>query len=130
MSAGGNIELVRRTHAAIAAGDMATVAATFAEDVAWHAAGSGVTSGSKQGRDATMAYLGGLMTRAEGTLAIDVVDIGGSADYAYHLQHSHAERVGKVIDHDVMQVFRIGNGVVVEVWEFFPDTNMVDAFWA
>lgn len=95
MSAEENIEMVRRGFAAMAAGDLAPLSDTFAADAVWHAAGSGVTSGDKTGREAVLAYMGELMTLSGGSLTSNVVDIGGSEDYAYVLQHSHAEREGR-----------------------------------
>jgi hypothetical protein len=46
------------------------------------------------------------------------------------LQHAHAEREGKVIDHDVVNVFHVSDGVVTEVGELLPDGAESDAFWA
>jgi hypothetical protein len=46
------------------------------------------------------------------------------------LQHTHAEREGKVIDRDAVNVFHVSDGVVTEVGDFFQDTGESDAFWA
>jgi len=98
MGADKNVELVRAGYAAFSAGDMATLHGLFAEDAVWHSPGSGLMSGSKQGRDAILAF--------------------------------HAEREGKVIDYDNVNVFRISDGVVTEVGQFSQDTGESDAFWA
>ena len=63
MGTAENVELVRRGYEAFNAGDMATLSELFAEDAVWHVAGNGVLSGTKQGRDAVLAYFGELGSR-------------------------------------------------------------------
>ena len=109
---------------------MATLNGLFAEDAVWHTAGTGVLSGPKKGRDAILGFFGELMERSNGTFSVTLVDLAGSGDRVFALQHSHGERQGKVIDHDVVNVFEIRNGVATEVTEFFEDTGEADAFWA
>ncbi|MFZ1913213.1 MAG: nuclear transport factor 2 family protein, partial [Propionicimonas sp.] len=64
---GSDLEVVRSGYAAFSAGDLAALSELFAEDATWAVPGSGPTSGTKQGRDAVMAYLVEVMTRSEGT---------------------------------------------------------------
>jgi ketosteroid isomerase-like protein len=130
MSVDGNIELVRSGFAAFSTGDMATLNGLFAEDAVWNMAGSGVISGPKQGRDAILAFFGELMERSNGTFTVNLLDLAASDQGVYALQHAHAEREGKVIDRDAVNVFHIRDGVVTEVTEFFQDTGETDAFWA
>jgi hypothetical protein len=129
-STGEDIELVRRGYAAFSTGDMATLTELFAEDAVWHSAGSGVMSGEKQGRDAILAHFGELMARSGGTLHVDLLDLGGSEDRVFALQHSLGEREGKVVDQDAVNVFTLAGGKVSAVHEFFSDTGETDTFWA
>jgi ketosteroid isomerase-like protein len=130
MGADKNIELVRAGYAAFSAGDMATLHDLFAEDAVWHAPGSGVMSGPKQGRDAILAFFGETFARSNGNFTVSLLDLAGSDERVYALYHTHAEREGKVIDNDAVNVFHISDGVVTEVGEFAPDTGASDAFWA
>jgi uncharacterized protein len=130
MGADKNVELVRAGYAAFSAGDMATLHGLFAEDAVWHASGSGVMSGPKQGRDAILAFFGETMARSNGTFTVNLLDLAGSDERVYALDHTHAEREGKVIDFDAVNVFHISDGVVTEVGQFAPDTGESDAFWA
>jgi len=77
MGTAENIELVRRGYEAFNTGDMATLNELFAEDAVWHVAGSGVLSGTKQGRDAILAYFGELGARTQGDFQARVQDIVG-----------------------------------------------------
>jgi hypothetical protein len=130
MGAQENIELVRKGYAAFSTGDMATLTGLFAEDAVWHTAGSGVMSGPKQGRDAILGYFGELMARSGGNFSVTLLDLAGSDQGVYALQHTHAEREGRVIDRDAVNIFHVSDGVVSEVGEFFQDTVESDAFWA
>jgi ketosteroid isomerase-like protein len=130
MGAQENLELVRGGFAAFSTGDMVTLNGLFAEDAVWHSAGSGAMSESRQGRDAILAFFGELMTRSNGTFTVTLLDVAGSGERVFALQHAHAEREGRVIDRDAVNVFDISNGVVTEVREFFQDTEESDAFWA
>lgn len=130
MGADKNVELVRAGYAAFSAGDMATLNGLFAEDAVWHSPGSGVLSGPKQGRDAILAFFGETMARSNGTFTVSLLDLAASDERVYALHHTHAEREGKVIDYDNVNVFHISDGVATEVREFSPDTGESDAFWA
>jgi ketosteroid isomerase-like protein len=130
MSADKNIELVQAGYAAFSTGDMATLNDLFAAAAVWHVPGSGVMSGPKQGRDAILAYFGEIMARSNGTFTVSLLDIAGSDERVYALQHIHAEREGRVIDYDAVNVFHVSGGVATEVAEYFPEGDASDAFWA
>ncbi|WP_125610049.1 nuclear transport factor 2 family protein [Specibacter cremeus] len=125
-----NAELVRRGYEAFSAGDMATLGELFAADAVWHAAGGGVLSGAKQGRDAILAYFGELGARSEGSLKVTVQEIVGGENHTVALQHTHAESNGKILDTDGTLTFQILDGKITEGREFFDDTAQADAFWA
>ena len=102
----------------------------FAEDAVWRYPGSGVLSGPKKGRDAILAFFGEIMASSNGTFAVSVLDLAGSRERVYVLQHTDAERAGKVLNRDSVNVFHVSGGDVTEVEEFFQDTAESDAFWA
>jgi len=130
MGAAENAEVVRRGYEAFNAGDLATLGELFAEDSVWYAAGSGVLSGTKQGRDAIMAYFGELGARSQGSFQATVSDIVGGESHTVGIQQSHAESNGKTMDLATAIAFVVRDGKVVEGREFFEDTAKADAFWA
>ena len=130
MGTAENAELVRRGYEAFSAGDVATLGEIFAEDAVWHAAGSGVLSGTKQGRDAVLAYFGELGARSQGSLEVTVTDIIGGEHHTVALQHNHAEGNGKTLDTDGAISFEVRGGKIVSGREFFDDTAKGDAYWA
>ncbi|MET3920962.1 nuclear transport factor 2 family protein [Arthrobacter sp. UYEF20] len=125
-----NAELVRRGYEAFIAGDVATLGGLFAENAVWHAAGNGVLSGTKQGREAILAYFGELGTRSDGSFKVTVQEIIGGEDHSVALQHEHAESNGKTLDRDGALAFQLRDGQITEGREFFADTAQGDAFWA
>jgi ketosteroid isomerase-like protein len=125
-----NVELIRRGYEAFDAGDMVTLRELFAEDAVWHGAGNGVLSGTKQGREAILAYFGELATRSDGTFKVTLQEIIGGDNHIVGLQHNHAETNGKTLDTDGALAFQIRGGKISEGREFYDDTSQGDAFWA
>ena len=130
MGAAENAELVRRGYEAFNAGDLSTLGELFAEDAVWYAAGSGVLSGAKQGRDAILAYFGELGARSQGSFQATVTDIVGGENHTVGIQQSRAESNGKTLDLDTAIVFVVRDGKIIEGREFSADTAKGDEFWA
>ncbi|BCW73330.1 nuclear transport factor 2 family protein [Arthrobacter sp. NicSoilB8] len=129
MGTAENVELVRRGYTAFNAGDMATLSDLFAEDAVWHVAGSGVLSGTKQGRDAILAYFGELGARTQGHFQANVQDIVGGEKHTIAIQQTHGEANGKTLDMPTVITFVVGDGKITEGREFFEDTAKADDFW-
>jgi len=129
MGATEDVELVRRGYEAFNSGDLATLGELFAEDAVWYAAGSGVLSGKKEGRDAIFAYFGELATRTQGSFNAAVQDIVGGDQHTLALQQTRAENNGKSLDVASVISFVLRDGKVVEGREFFEDTAKADDFW-
>ncbi len=130
MGTAENVELVRRGYTAFNAGDMATLSDLFAEDAVWYAAGSGVLSGTKQGRDAIMSYFGELGARSQGSFQANLEDVVGGEKYTVGIQRTQAQGNGKTIDLATVITFVVRDGKIVEGREFFEDTAKADDFWA
>ncbi len=130
MGTAENVELVRRGYTAFNAGDMATLSDLFAEDAVWYAAGSGVLSGTKQGRDAIMSYFGELGARSQGSFQANLEDVVGGDKYTVGIQQTQAQGNGKTIDLATVITFVVRDGKIVEGREFFEDTAKADDFWA
>ncbi|MCI9869990.1 MULTISPECIES: nuclear transport factor 2 family protein [Arthrobacter] len=129
MGTAENVELVRRGYTAFNAGDMATLSDLFAEDAVWHVAGSGVLSGTKQGRDAILAYFGELGARTQGHFQANVEDIVGGENHTVAIQQTHGEANGKTLDMPTVITFVVRDGQIAEGREFFEDTAKADDFW-
>ncbi|SDL02364.1 nuclear transport factor 2 family protein [Arthrobacter sp. ok362] len=129
MGTAENVELVRQGYAAFNSGDMATLSDLFAEDAVWYAAGSGVLSGTKQGRDAIMSYFGELGARSQGSFQANLQDVVGGEKYTVGIQQTQAQGNGKTIDLATVITFVVRDGKIAEGREYFEDTAKADDFW-
>ncbi|MGY3568214.1 nuclear transport factor 2 family protein [Sinomonas sp. RB5] len=90
----------------------------------------GVLSGTKQGRDAILAYFGELGARSQGSFQAAVKDIVGGESHTVGIQQSRAENNGKTMDLATAIVFVLRDGKVSEGREYFEDTAKADDFWS
>lgn len=115
---------------ALESGDFATVSAQFADDVVWRQPGANRFSGVHRGSAAVGEMIGGMMTVSEGTFSLkrnaplmvngDVV----AAPVRWTAKRSGAEMDGVGVD-----LMRVVDGKVAEVWLFTADPAEEDAFW-
>ena len=130
MGAAENAEVVRRGYRAFNSGDLDALRDVFAENAFWHVAGSGALSGTKQGRDAVLAYFAELGERSQGSFRVTVRDVVGGETHTVGIHQTHAESNGNSLDLATVIVFVLRDGKVVEGREFFDDTTKSVDFWA
>ncbi|MDQ0073090.1 ketosteroid isomerase-like protein [Variovorax boronicumulans] len=125
-----NIELVRSYFDAIAKGDFETVGKIFADDIVWHQPGNGSLSGTHRGKEAVYALLGRFMERSGGSFRIDSVGpLMAQGDQVATPLHFSAEKPGASMAMPGVDVLRIEDGRICEVWLFSEDQATEDAFW-
>ena len=124
-----DLDVIRRGYVAFGSGDVEELHKNFHEDATWVVPGKGPVSGTKQGRDAVLAYLGELMTRSEGTLLVSDLAFAEGDGYVFVRSRNRATRAGKSWDTTGINVFRVEDGKVVSVQSYFEDTTEADAFW-
>lgn len=115
---------------ALEAGDFATVSAQFADDVVWHQPGGNRFSGAHRGSEAVGAMLGGMMSVSEGTFALKrSAPLMVNGDVVAASVHWTAKRSGAEMDGTGIDLMRVADGKVVEVWLFTADPAEEDTFW-
>jgi ketosteroid isomerase-like protein len=87
-----NADALRRGYAAFAVGDMETVAALFADDIAWHQAGNGPLAGDLMGKDAVFSTFARLAELTGGTFGQDIHDILANDEHAVVMVEQHWEQ--------------------------------------
>lgn len=126
-----NAVFVRRLLDAFGNGDIATIDAAVAPDVVWHFPGrSGRLAGDHRGRDEVFTFLADVVGLSEGTFGLEVVDVVAGDERAVVLFRGHARREGRVLDNPTSLVLRLGDGKVLEAWEYVWDLYAVDEFWS
>ena len=144
------IDVVGQYGAAMAAGDMEALSATFHPDAVWHQPGANRLSGDHVGSDAIIAHLGRFMQLSEGTFALETDSATESGALVSATVRFRAQRQGRddldqhvldqhvfdqhvldqhVLDQHGVDVFRVADGRIVEVWLMSEDQEAEDRFW-
>ncbi|MDR2127939.1 MAG: nuclear transport factor 2 family protein [Burkholderiaceae bacterium] len=125
-----NIDVVSSYFKALAGGDHVATAAAFVDDVVWHQPGHSKLSGTFTGKGAVFAHLGDFGKLSGGTFAIDNISyVTDNGDLVVAATHFKAEARGKSLSMQGIDLFRIKDGKIAEVWLFSENQSEEDAFW-
>jgi len=125
-----NTKIAQTYFEAVAQGDFETVGALFADDIVWHQPGQGIQSGTYRGKAAVFAHLGHFMEWSLGTFAIDRIDyITENNDLVTAAIHFKAEKGDERLDMKGVDLLRIQNNLIQEVWLFSEQISLEDNFW-
>ncbi|EJL69577.1 nuclear transport factor 2 family protein [Chryseobacterium populi] len=125
-----NVKIVQSYFDAVAKGDFDTVGSLFADDVIWHQPGNGVQSGTYNGKAELFAHLGDFMKWSNGTFAIDDVEYtADNGNLVVASIHFKAEKEGKTLSMKGVDLLRIEDDKIKEVWLFSEKIEDEDAFW-
>lgn len=125
-----NAAIVQSYFSALAKGDFDTVASLFSDDVIWHQPGSGVQSGTYKGKADLFAHLGNFAKWSDGTFAIDQVEyITDNGDLVAAAIHFKAQKGDQTLSMKGIDLLRIEQDVIAEVWLFSEKIEEEDAFW-
>ena len=125
-----NEDLVRKAYQAFAAGDMATLNEVFADDIVWHAPGRNEIAGTFRGKDEVFANLQKNMELTSGTFKLDIHEILADDSHAVGLLRATAQREGKTLDDNTVQIFHIKDGKMTESWLHPSNAYASDEFWS
>jgi len=129
-SAQENAATIRRGYELFNSGNLEGLNALFHPDVVWHAGGRGRLSGDKRGRDATFAYFGQIGELSGGTFRAELHDVVANDEHVVGLHTDIAQREGRSLNIKEVLVFHLQDGVIVEAWESYEDSQATDEFWA
>jgi ketosteroid isomerase-like protein len=124
------IDVVGQYGAAMAAGDMEALAATFSADAVWHQPGASAVSGDRVGPEAILAHLGHFMQLSGGTFVLETDTVTESGALVSATVRFRAQREGADdLDQHGVDVFRVADGRIAEVWLISEDQPAEDRFW-
>jgi len=129
-AARANELVVRRIFDAFARKESFALRDIFAPHAVWTVPGDGVMAGAHQGREAIFRFLGRLPKETGGTYASSLVDVLASDDRAAALYRASGDRLGRRLELDQVLLFRLEDGLVVEVLALPADPAAFEAFWA
>lgn len=126
-----NEDLVRAGFAAYSRGDVqALLTEFFSPDIVWHVPGRGPLAGDHAGADTVAAHFARVAELSGGTHRVEVHDVIGNDEHVVALHVARAERSGKQLELNAMQVFHVSNGKITEAWTVQHDLYGWDEFWA
>jgi uncharacterized protein len=120
-----------RTYAnALTAKDFATVAGLFADDIVWHQPGAHQFAGTHRGQAEVNAHLGALMGASQGTFALTVIgEPMVNGDLAAMRVEFSAQREGAAMSMGGVDIVRVVDDRIAEVWLYSADQEAEDEFW-
>ena len=121
-----NVARIRNIYAAFANGDLAAVNDVFAEDLVWHDAGRGQLSGDYRGREAVFGFFGKVMEVTEGSSHLDLHSVLADDEHGVALVTISANRGGRSIKVNAVDVMHLRDGKVTEVWAIPADQYAFD----
>jgi uncharacterized protein len=125
-----NVQLVRKYFAALAKGDLSAAGALFADNITWHQPGNSALSRTYRGKGELFPLLGRLMQLSQGTFQIDQVrSVMANGDRVAAIIHFRAQRSDAVLSMDGVDLMRVEDGLIREVWLFSGDQDAEDKFW-
>lgn len=124
-------DLVRAGIAAFARGDVeALTSEFFAPDIVWHFPGRSVLSGDHEGAAQVARMFGLLAELSGGAHRLELHDVIASDDHVVALHTTRAERAGRQLQVNAIQVFHVRDGKIAEAWTAHTDLYGFDDFWA
>jgi ketosteroid isomerase-like protein len=122
--------LIRQYFDHLLSGQLDALGKLFADDVVWHQPGGSKVSGTYRGTAALFEHLGRFMKLSQGSFRIDAVEeIMGNAALVAARIHFVAQRNGRTLAMNGVDLMRVAGGKIREVWLFSGDQAAEDAFW-
>lgn len=121
MTDDADLDLVRRTFAAFARGDLAELTQCFAPDVEQFVPGKHALAGVFRGVDNVVACLGDTAAAADGTMTVTLEDVLSNTDgQVIAVYRLRASRAGKVLDQREAILVTVAGGRITRLASFTP----------
>lgn len=123
-----NVDLIQRTYAAYMGGDAEQLKSAFRPDVRWHVSGFDPNARTYEGIDDVLGYL--FAPDHLDDYALEVIDILSSVARVAVVARTSGSRGGHRIVNDYVQLIRIDDGRIGEVWNYNWDQKAIAELWA
>ncbi len=125
-----NLEIFNRYNQGLIEGDFPAVFETMADDIIWHQPGQPSTSGTIIGKDKLGAHLATFDQKTNGTFKVLTNWVSDNNDLvAANVTFIGTRPDGVELNMNGIDLFRMENGKIQEVWLFSADQALEDAFW-
>ena len=124
------LEVFNKYNEGLISGDFAAVFAVLSDDVKWHQPGSHSLSGTIQGKEALGAHLAKFMEKSNGTFKVITNWVSDNNELvAANVTFLANRGDSDVLDMNGIDLFRIQDGKIQEVWLFSSDQETENNFW-
>ncbi|NNH57922.1 nuclear transport factor 2 family protein [Rhizobium laguerreae] len=115
---------------AVQTGDQATLGELLSPQVIWHQPGNNQFSGTKNSIAEFGAMMGAMMAKSGGSFAITHAHryLANGDLVAIEIEFA-GQREGAKVDQPGIDLLRVQDGKIVEVWLFSSDPEEEDQFW-
>lgn len=125
-----NLSIFNAYNEGLIAGDFPAVFETMADDIIWHQPGQHATSGTHIGKEALGAHLASFAQKTNGTFKVVTNWVSENGDLvAANVTFLGTRTDGTELDMNGIDLFRIENGKIQEVWLFSSNQELEDEFW-
>lgn len=114
---------------ALSKGDFGAVFETMSDAIVWHMGGESSLAGTIVGKQALGERLGEFAERSNGTFKIITNWAASNGCFVAASVISLAERGKEKLNDPGIDLFRIENGKIQEVWTFAEKQDEEDRFW-
>ena len=123
------IEVFNAYTGALSKGDFEAVFETMSDNIVWHMGGESSLSGIIKGKQVLGERLGEFAKRSNGTFRV-ITNWAASNDcFVVASVVSLAEKEDQKLNDPGIDLFRIENGKIQEVWTFSEQQAVEDKFW-
>jgi ketosteroid isomerase-like protein len=130
MASQADVEVVRKAYEASNKGDMSSLEQLFSDEAVFYFSGNHSLSGEYRSKKAMFEMFGQMAQQTGGTMRVEIHDIVASNVGVVVLLSVHAERNGKVLEANDIEVSRVEDGKIVELRIYTSDQRAADEFFS
>ena len=131
MDASSKAEVMKRYVEAFERKDWETATAFWADDIVLHVQGRHPLAGDFFGKQVFLDHVNRVSAELGGTMElVEVYDVLFSAEHAVAWVKERAVRGERSLWFDRVNVYRMSNGKITELWSYDSDPYSLDAFWS
>jgi ketosteroid isomerase-like protein len=131
MDASSKAKVMKRYVEAFKRKDWEAATAFWAEDIVLHAQGRHPLAGDFFGKQAFLEHVGQVSAQLGGTIElVEVYNVMFSAEHAVVWVKERAVRGEHSLVFDRVNVYRMSDGKIVELWTYDSDPYALDEFWS
>jgi len=124
-----NLKVVQSYFDHLAKGEMDQVGAILADDIIWNQPGHHQASGTYRGKLELFPHLGKMMELTKGTLKLEPKLMMANLDLVSVIINFSGQRDGTSMSMAGVDLLKIQDGKIKEVWLFSEDQDAENKFW-